>query len=91
MSYMETDMGTLKPEKFSRPSVQDEAVLVTLQNFLKVATWCGGQAKTSGRIVLSNWGEPLEAWLGDWLVKVPTGEFYVMSDAEFRSCHVNVV
>lgn len=43
------------------------------KTLLDLAKWCGGQAKTSGRIVLPN-GSSI--YPGDWIFKDQFGNFY---------------
>jgi hypothetical protein len=79
-----TDCQPLEPRKWTRRPEWDEAEQLTIRNVSKIAQWCGSRVKAEGRITLPGGPEVLP---GDWVVRASsTGEFRVMSNAEF--CNV---
>ena len=72
-----------------KPESTDEAILITNDNFMEVAKWCGGKARTNRRILFNQFNgldAPMEAWPGDYMVK-RMNEFYVLSQAEFEEIY----
>jgi len=66
-----TDVG-----RYTKRPVTIEAAQVTPQNMLRLAKWCGGQARTTGRIIITTLEGEMEAQRGDWIIKGVQGEFY---------------
>ena len=82
-----TELQTLQVAR--KPESADEAILITDDNFMQVAKWCGGTARTSRRILFNQFNgldAPMEAWPGDYMVK-RMNEFYVLSQAEFEEIY----
>ncbi len=64
----------------TRPMVV-EAVQVTKDNIADVAAWCGGVPMAGRGVGLyTDTDDFAHAFLGDWVVKGPFGEFYPAAD-----------
>ena len=85
---------TSGPRYFKRKRNQIEAVRVDEENVKTVAKWCGGEAFRIGTdkyikpapepgLRVPSLGDPIQVWLGEWLIKDEDGRFSVMSNKEF--------
>ena len=66
----------MTPQRFRKRPVVIEAVQLTRANLLDVANWCGGQARTSGRVLIPTLEGEMQADLGDWIIRGVADEFY---------------
>lgn len=62
--------------KWRKKPVVVEARRLSLNNLLELAEWCGGQARTSGRILIPTLEGDMDASLGDFIIRGVQGEFY---------------
>lgn len=61
---------------FTKKPVTIEARRITTTDLLSIAEWCGGQARTSGRILIPTLEGTMQADPGDWVIRGVQGEFY---------------
>lgn len=85
------------PTKFNRKSFGVEAVMVTADNIIEVAKWCGGVIKNATipgitkpksfiviNVLLAGKHEKASAFIGDW-VTLSGPHFKVYGDKSFKS------
>ena len=80
----------MEPKKYRKKPVEIEAVQVTRRNFIVVAQWCGGQARTSGRIIIPTLEGDMQADPGDWIIRGVAGEFYPCKPGIFTATYDEV-
>jgi hypothetical protein len=59
-----------------KPIVIEALGPISNNNILLIADWCGGQAKTSGSIIIKTLEGDMRAHCGDWVICGVNGEFY---------------
>src|SRR5262249_38685248 len=72
---------------YRKRPVTVEARRLTTASLFKLARWCGGQPKTSGRIVIPTLEGDMTADPGDWIIKGVQGEFYPCKPGIFAATY----
>lgn len=72
-----------------------EAVQVQLDNAEDIASWCGGEVLYDGDfdgvyILVSDDDKPVMAGISDYVVKIPSGSYFVVTDDQYLDLFVKI-